>query len=200
VIAPSKVKAVFVRHPDTTVQGKISKGQTDYPLDEEGEKQSGQIAETAAKLKPKVVFSSPLQRAKIPAKKLAEKTGADLRVTPKLLPWDFGNLSGQPESKAEPVLRDLWRNHPDKPAGDTGESFNAALGRERDFVTHQLLPSMNEGLRPAVVFHSRQSRQLPHLMQGKPTADPTTGGLPPAGIEALDTSGKFKKIRRLGPA
>jgi broad specificity phosphatase PhoE len=200
VIARDSVKALFLRHPDSTVQGKISKGQTDYPLSDEGKKQGTAMADTAAKFKPKVVFSSPLTRAAEPAKQLADKAGAQLKVTSKLLPWDFGRLEGQPERKVEPILRSLWKDSPDSPAGDTGESFNKSLERERGFVNEDLKPAMNEGLKPAVVFHSRQSRQLPHLIQGKPTADPTTGGLPPAGIQALDKRNKFVRIRREGPA
>ena len=192
-------KAVFIRHPEAQNQGKISKGQNDVPLDEKGEQQSDEIADTAAKLKPKIVFSSPLQRARIPAQKLAEQTGAPLKVTDKLLPWDFGKLAGHPASEVEPMLRDLWKNAPNKPIAD-GESFNESLSRESDFVNTDLKPAIAQGLRPATVFHSRQSRQLPHLMTGAPTHDPTTGGLAPAGIEALTSDNRFKKIKRMGPA
>ena len=200
MIDSGKVKALFLRHPDSTVQGRISKGQTDYPLSSHGKEEAEEMSSTAAEFKPKVVFSSPLRRAAIPAKQLAEKSDAQLRITPKLLPWDFGKLEGQPEAKVEPILKNLWKESPDNPAGDTGESFNSALERERGFVTEDLKPAMNQGLKPAVVFHSRQSRQLPHLLQGKATHDPTTGGLPPAGIETLNSDNKFKRVKRIGPA
>ena len=191
------IAAIFARHGESEGQNDKAKGQLDYPLDEKGRKQAEQLSDTIAGLKPKVIFSSPLQRARIPAQLAAAKSGAKLIVSPKMLPWNFGKYEGQDKSKVEPILRDSWKNSPSKPLPG-GESFNESLESESEAL-RPVRAAIQAGLRPAVIFHSRQLRQLPHFFEGKETADPTKGGPPPAGVLTMDTENKFKRIKRLSP-
>lgn len=180
------IRAIFARHGEAEGQGKVAKGRRDYPLDAHGKQEAKKLGEDVAKLKPDVVVTSPLQRAKIPAQKIADRAGVPLKVNKGLLPWDFGDWTGKPESEVHPKLRDLWRNHPDKPIPG-GESFSQSVQSAKKGI----LQALGAGKRPAIVTHSRNLRQLPHILSGKPTADPTKGGPEPGQYEILTKEGKL---------
>lgn len=180
------IRAIFARHGEAQGQGKIAKGRKDLPLDARGHREARQMGRDIAKLKPDVVVTSPLKRAKIPAQEIAKRAGVPLRVNKGLLPWDFGHWTGKPQSEVHPKLRDLWQNHPDKPIPG-GESFNHSVKAEKKGI----LQALHSGKRPAVVTHSRNLRQLPHALFGKPTGDPTKGGPGPGEYEILTQGGKL---------
>jgi broad specificity phosphatase PhoE len=183
-----KPKAIFVRHAEAQGQNDKAKGQADLPLDAKGQKEAVKIGDRVAKYKPGVVFTSPLQRARIPAENIAQKSGAPLVILQKLKPWDFGQWTGKPKDQIEPKLKDLWRNHPNKPAPG-GQSFDGAMDDARQAMV-PVKHAIAAGVRPAVVWHSRQAREADNLLLGGPTKDPTTGGPDPGGIQLL----KGKKL------
>lgn len=190
-----KVKAIFVRHSESTGnKSNVVKGTTDYPLDETGQKESRALAPRIARFKPTVVITSPLSRAKTPAQRIAKAAGVRLKVDKGLLPQNFGSFEGKPRESTEPKIRRLAMQTPEKkmPGGESTVAWDQkqkkAIDRVRSLVRH--------GETPAVVTHSRNLRELRHSLFGEKFADPTRGGPGPSGF--VTWQGKKKLVIHKG--
>jgi broad specificity phosphatase PhoE len=189
---PKRIKAVFVRHSESTGNEQdVVKGTKDYPLDSKGKRESVEIAKQVARYKPSVVLTSPLKRATEPARKLAARAGVKVVVDRGLLPTDFGDLTGESRKTGEPKIRRMALESPDKkfPGGESTNAWakknDAAMGRVKDIIA--------KGGRPAVITHSRNLTRLPKNFQGaKGFQDPTKPPVKPGGIVTLD--GKKKLV------
>lgn len=187
MVKPSRIAAIFARHVEAKGQHKLSKGTADLPVDEKGARQAEEISERIARLRPTAVFSSPLQRALVPAQLTAQKAAVPLHVEQNLKPWDFGpKWTGKPAKEIEPKLRKLWK-HPDAPTPG-GQSLNQFAGQSRQGISTALARG---GGRPAVFTHSRNLRELPNAIYGTKLADPTKGGPEPGEFELLTKKGQL---------
>jgi len=87
----------LVRHGETDWNKKrIIQGQTDTPLNENGEKQAKDLAERFKPLTFDFIFSSDLLRAKRTAEIIALERQLAVQATEKLRERKFGQLEGQP--------------------------------------------------------------------------------------------------------
>lgn len=180
-----ETKAIFVRHAEAKEQHRIAKGAKDEPLDEHGRSEARKIGQKVGKLHPKLVITSPLQRAKLPAQEIAKKAHAPLKVLKSLVPWKFGDWTGKPKAPVEKKLHNLAMHHPNEPTpGKGGESFNRFMSRASEAVK-PIKQAINAGKKPAVVWHSRQDREKQNLLLGAARRDPTKGGSAPGQFTLL---------------
>lgn len=86
----------FIRHGETNYNKhhQLMGQRVDAPLDEAGLAQAHQVIEKIPS-DIAVVFSSPLQRAKITAQMIADHFGKELIIKQELIERDFGTLSGK---------------------------------------------------------------------------------------------------------
>jgi broad specificity phosphatase PhoE len=183
------VAALLIRHGEAEGQHEIIKGMSDEPLDDKGHREAEQLGPQIARYKPTVVLTSPLQRARIPAEHIAKQSGVPLHVDESFLPWNLGQLTGQPKEQGEQKLKHFAFEEPDTPVPG-GESFNSFLQRAgQGFKT--VADLIGSGERPAVVTHSRNLREAGHFLYGEAPSDPTVGGPDPAEFYVLDDQGKL---------
>jgi 2,3-bisphosphoglycerate-dependent phosphoglycerate mutase/probable phosphoglycerate mutase len=123
---------ILVRHAETehNVAG-IVQGWSDSALSERGQRQTRALAARVATLAPNALFSSPLERAMIMARAIAEATGLEIVVLDDLREVNLGRWEGQSyldirRTDAEGTRR--WREDPDWACPD-GESHNDVLRR-----------------------------------------------------------------------
>lgn len=127
----------FIRHGETDWPGYLL-GRTDRPLSQEG---WHQFERQTVGRDWSVVVTSPLRRARDPAKKLARQRGLDIAIDPDWSELDFGAWDGQPiaDLTTDPAVTDAlaeFYRSADAPGPPNGESWHAlqvrtsrALGR-----------------------------------------------------------------------
>ena len=170
------------------------KGTEDYPLDTAGKSQTKNLAQEIAAYKPDVVISSPLRRAKEPAKAIAQAAKVPLHISDKFLPIDLGAMGGTDSEKGEKELSLAARNSPDKPVAKGGESFNRFLKKKVRPGFQDVKRLIAQGKRPVVVTHSRNLREIRHGMFGEKPVDPATGFTPQPGGYLTMNSLKGKRL------
>jgi broad specificity phosphatase PhoE len=88
-------KLYLVRHGATaSTAANLVCGSSDVPLSPQGEAEMTSVARFLADKRISTVFSSPLQRARIPSQKFAETLHVDHRVIADLAELDFGKWEG----------------------------------------------------------------------------------------------------------
>lgn len=115
-------KVIVVRHGETDWNKALRvQGSTDIPLNEKGTAQAKASAEAIAKVlkqykdKPKVIYSSPLARAKDTAVAIAEtisesqQPAVEVSTTNALKEWNLGVLEGLTKDKAIQDHPEDWR-------------------------------------------------------------------------------------------
>ena len=147
---------ILVRHAETehNVAG-IVQGWSDSALSERGRRQTRALAARVAGLAPNALFSSPLERAMIMARAIAETTGLEIVTLDDLREVNLGRWEGQSyldirRNEAEAARR--WRDDPDYPCPD-GESHNDVLERMK-----RALAKAGAATRPVVVTHGTAIR------------------------------------------
>jgi broad specificity phosphatase PhoE len=185
-------QAIFIRHAESSGNARhVMKGQEDYPLDQKGIAESEALAVRVKRFKPTVVVSSPLQRASIPAEKIARAAGVRMALDPDLLPIHLGSLTGTPQETGEPKLQWAFDSRRDQKIGGIGETPNEWDARNQRSVRRiQML--VKQGERPAVVTHSRELRALPNALEGKPAENVVRGSVKPSGFVTLWPGNKLK--------
>jgi broad specificity phosphatase PhoE len=100
-------RVVLWRHgrTDWNVAGRVQ-GQTDIHLDEVGREQARSAAARLAALSPERIVSSDLVRAHDTARQLAEATGLEVELDPRLREMNFGDREGM-------TWREAWAAFPD---------------------------------------------------------------------------------------
>lgn len=106
------VKFYFVRHGETdwNLQGRFQ-GIEDIELNETGLLQAESCGRgfKQCKIAFEVIVSSPLQRAKVTAEKIAEYVGIDslnVQIDKRLIERDFGKISGRKREDREKMFND----------------------------------------------------------------------------------------------
>lgn len=110
--------AILVRHGECerNVKG-MFRGRTDFPLNERGLIQAGDLARELKNFPFKYIYSSPLIRARQTAEAIGEKCGVQVKVEEGFNNIDLGNWEGRFKKEiAEQYPREweLWVNNPEK--------------------------------------------------------------------------------------
>lgn len=157
---------ILVRHAETehNVAG-IVQGWGDSALSERGARQTRALAARVAGLEPNAIFSSPLERAMIMARAIAEATGLEIVVLDDLREVNLGRWEGQSyldvrRNDAEAARR--WRDDPDYPCPD-GESHNDVLRR-----MSRALAAAAATTRPVLVTHGTAIRVAATMLLNAP--------------------------------
>jgi broad specificity phosphatase PhoE len=87
------VKLLLIRHAQSqgNFEGRLQ-GRKEFPLTELGLAQASALAERLTSSGLAAVYSSPIRRAYDTAGKIAERTGLDIAVEPRVQEYDFGDL------------------------------------------------------------------------------------------------------------
>ena len=152
----------FIRHGSTALNQGPDKDRVrswlDVPLDDRGIKEAEKVGRELAllKTKPRVLFTSDLQRAQKTAHIISQATGIPLAPPQHgLRPWNLGHLQGVESAKIAPQMKMFVDNAGQRVPG--GESFNEF--RTRFFSTlHGLLARTQ--YRMGIISHHRNERLL----------------------------------------
>ena len=147
---------ILVRHAETehNVAG-IAQGWSDSALSERGARQTKALAARVASLQPNAIFSSPLERAMIMARAIAEATGLEIMALDDLREINLGRWEGQSflevrRTDAETARK--WMDDPDCACPD-GESHNDVLQRMK-----RAFAAAAAATRPVIVTHGTAIR------------------------------------------
>lgn len=150
---------VFViRHPEPDVHAGICYGQLDIAPKPGYETQ---IAEAAALLPANArVYSSPLQRCRAAAELLAQRSGLELFLEPRLMEMHFGDWEGVAwDDLKGPEVR-AWMRDYVAVRTPRGESFQDLERRLTSFLKETLPRAAAEGFAPVLVTHAGIIRAL----------------------------------------
>lgn len=178
----NRVIALLVRHGRTVLNAKgVLRAWEDVPLRPEGETDAYVAANSLKFYKPKMVYSSDLQRDTQTAFIIAEVNGNIPYETDfALRTADVGVLSGMKEEEAHDRIS-RWYLNPSEPA-PSGESFNQFAKRFWRYYDSKLELSRGvSAFRPSVfVTHGRNIAYLDSYYRGIPPEDalmPFPGGV-----------------------
>ncbi|RUM87597.1 MAG: alpha-ribazole phosphatase [Thermodesulfatator sp.] len=151
---------LLFRHEETVnPEGRLY-GQEDVPLSEKGRRRTEKLVERLASLSVCAVYGSDLSRSAYGAQRLAELTGAPLRLTPALREIDFGAWTGRTLTELLQIPEFRRRlSHPEAlapPGGETLEQLaHRALGVlseiRRDFPSGLVVVFGHGGLNRALL-------------------------------------------------
>ncbi|MDK4209577.1 bifunctional RNase H/acid phosphatase [Corynebacterium accolens] len=153
---------ILVRHGQTTYSAEHRYcGHSDIELTETGMQQAeASAAAVAERGEIDLVVSSPLQRCQVTAKKIAEKTGAQVETHDALIEADFGDWEGltfQQAQDDDAALHDAWITDASL-APPAGESLAQVHRRVREF--RKELVAKHPGKTIAVVSHVNPIKSL----------------------------------------
>ena len=121
------MKIFLIRHGETQ-WNKLGKfqGQVDVALNQRGLAQARDAARAALTWRPAALYSSPLRRTKQVAEEVSRKVGLPVRVDPRLMELNLGELEGatsrQMREEWSQVYRS-WRENPGATVMPGGESM-----------------------------------------------------------------------------
>ena len=195
--SPQRIIALLVRHGRTSLNasGRV-RGWEDVPLNSDGEGDAYMAGNKLKIYRPKIVYSSDLDRDTKTACIIAELCGDIPYETDfALRTADIGTLTGQREDATrERLLR--WYQQPWEPA-PSGESFNQFTRRYWKFYENKLdLARHVDSFRPIVmVSHGRNIAYADSSYRGVP---PEQGRMPfPGGIAVVRTNGDMDELEFL---
>lgn len=181
----------LVRHATTELNDPDNekvRGYTDVPIDTRGVMaveitakflRKQQASEEAPN---KRILTSPLQRAVMTSEIIASAIGSKIVPNRGLLPWDVGELSGEP---IKTVAKDLnyYQEYPDIEV-PKGESYRTFYDRWSDCLQRMLDFAERHPDEVVIgVVHSRNLLALPSILEGKSIGDvPVKGGPEPASV------------------
>ena len=175
----------LIRHGETewSREGRHT-GRTDVPLTARGEAMADGLAAELAGLRPGLVLSSPLVRARDTARR-AGLTG--VRITTDLVEWDYGAWEGRTTAEIRATLDDpawvVW-DRP-VPAGHTpGEQLPDVDARVRR-VLETCRPVLDGDRDCVLVAHAHVLRILTAAWLGLPPIDGRLFALDPARLSTL---------------
>jgi broad specificity phosphatase PhoE len=148
---------LVVRHPETeaNVNGRFV-GQGESPYTAIGRRQARRLPAKIARFRPDAIWSSPLQRALVVAKRARQLTRVELTVDPRYIELDFGEAHALTwEEIAEAGIAFNYRAA-DQPVAPGGESRNQLQARVADAVDE----ACEVGGRHAIVCHAGVMRAI----------------------------------------
>jgi broad specificity phosphatase PhoE len=148
---------LIVRHPETdaNINGRfVGQGESPYTL--EGRRQARRLPRKIAQFRPDIVWSSPLQRALVVARRAAQLASVELREDARLIELDFGDAHALTwEEIAEAGIPFNYRSA-DEPVAPGGESRNQLETRVGSLVDE----AVALGGRHALVCHAGVMRAV----------------------------------------
>lgn len=140
---PDTLRLYIVRHgvTDWNQQARFQ-GQSDIPLNAEGEAQAKRIADRLASIErpPMAVFSSDLSRASATAEAIATPLSLNIQKTPLLRELMLGHWEGlnreEIEARGEGELLRRYRSSPNEQTPPGGEALRDAAGRILSVLQH----------------------------------------------------------------
>jgi broad specificity phosphatase PhoE len=152
----------FIRHGSTALNAGADKdkirGWVDVPLDDRGIREAEKIGRDLAllKTKPRVIFSSDLQRAVKTAHIISQSAGIPLaQPVHGLRPWNLGHFQGVESARIAPQMKMFVNNPRQRVPG--GESFNEFGTR---FISTLRGLMAKTQFRMGIISHHRNERYL----------------------------------------
>jgi probable phosphoglycerate mutase len=148
-------RLVLLRHGRTAwnAQGR-AQGQLDVELDDLGHEQARTVGPVVASMRPSVLWSSDLARARQTSAYVAKEAGLEPVLDPRLREFDVGRRQGLTMAEFAsrfPAEYDAWqRDHVEGPLG--GESTAVVAARMREVLT-EVLDGLEPGQTAVVVSH-----------------------------------------------
>lgn len=132
-------KIILVRHGHVEgIAPERFRGRTDVPLTEEGRRQALAAAEcVAARWRPAIVYTSPLQRCVRTGREIAAAAATDCAVLSELVDLDYGDWQWRTLAEVRlewPELFELWLTSPHLVRFPHGESLQELVGRMADVL------------------------------------------------------------------
>jgi broad specificity phosphatase PhoE len=185
------LRVYLVRHGEVEANvGMRYLGRRDDPLNGVGRKQARQLGEVFTRLKISEVCSSPLQRARVTARAIADATDCGLSVDSRLVEMDFGPWEGLTRdeviarSAQDKLLLERWERDPSvAPPG--GESLVAVQNRCLALLNDLLQQGLGS---IALVSHVGPIKAMLCAALGLPLAGSRRMFLDPATISVVDWS------------
>jgi probable phosphoglycerate mutase len=190
----------IVRHAETATPTLFHGAESDIELGEHGKRQVTAAAPWFAELKPTVVVSSAMIRARDTAAPIATACGVQHLIEPLLHERRVGSLSRKPRAEADHIWDETiarWL------AGETGYSYPGM--ESYDDVHDRVLPAFNRviaahtGGKVVIVCHGVVKKVLLlSLLRGKTPADwLRIGRIPNLAVSELVPDGEMWKTKRL---
>jgi len=152
------VDVFVIRHPEPDVRTGICYGQLDIAPKPGYE---ARIAEAAALLPSHArVYTSPLQRCRLPAELLSANTGQSPVSDPRLMEMHFGEWEGLAWEDLKGAVVRAWMRDYVTVRTPGGESFQDLERRLSSFLRETLAQASNEGFAPVLVTHAGIIRAL----------------------------------------
>jgi len=161
-----KTGIFVVRHGETkTNKEKRFRGWRDFPMDEHGHQQAGEVADRLKKIPLSEVHSSDLSRSEDTAKAIAKPHKLAVQKHKEFRPWNVGDLAGQKKSEHQKTIEDAVA-HPDKalPGGESLSDFRARFRPE----FKKLMEKAKAGKGPIVAaMHASNLHEIGTMIHGK---------------------------------
>ncbi|MBR7087762.1 MAG: histidine phosphatase family protein [Mogibacterium sp.] len=125
----------IVRHGQTHKnKQKLLQGRSDFPLNEEGEKQAAEVRVKLAEagIHPAIVYSSPLIRAVQTAQIIAES--CQVIIDDRLIEMDYGPYEGMDLTNPAPEVMAFFMDFAGTPAPDGMEQLSSVVARSGEFL------------------------------------------------------------------
>jgi probable phosphoglycerate mutase len=122
-------------------------GHSDIPLNEVGKAQAKHAAQVLAGMKPTMIISSDLERARFTAQELADLVNLEVGVTHLLRETNGGQWEGKTgaQNRADDLENFVrWIDGEDHPAGTTGERRSEVASRATQAINEALAGKDNQ--------------------------------------------------------
>ena len=173
------------RHPRPLVGARICYGRTDVPLAEPPEMGAAALLLAAGDDPIERIVSSPLSRALLVARALAELTGAPLHTDDRLMEMDFGAWENQAWATVPRAEIDAWAADPLQYRPGGGESVDQVLRRVRRAWTGIASSEANT----MVVTHAGPIRCLLHVGRAVPLMQAIQASIAYGAVERFEARG-----------
>ena len=161
-------KLYLIRHGEVAWNRENSYiGSTDLPLNDDGRRQAGLLADRLKGIEFDAVYSSDLSRARETAEIIAERLGLSVVIVPALRELDYGDWEGMPEvelPKRYPQLFAEWRANPADVRTPNGETFGELRDRACSAL-HRIAEAHSDG-NAIVVAHKSANRVILCCLMG----------------------------------
>ena len=151
----------FVRHGETDYNVKrISQGQLDIPLNNNGIAQAKQLSETLKNYHFDIIYSSPLIRAKKTAEIINTYHNVEIVLDNRLKEFFAGRKQGTKASDWTPEMNEDFMNNPEKYGAESNQAFY-----QRCVDAYNDLPAEKDVL---VVAHAGVYKNIKRYKENKP--------------------------------
>jgi len=148
-------RILLIRHGETAWnRAKVFRGRHDIPLNENGRRQAGSVAEALKAVPIHAAYTSPLSRSVETAETVLASRGITLRPHEGLIDFDYGEWTGKSEVEVAngwPQEYAAWVERPRTARVPGGETLRAAF--ERAFGAIEEIARQHDGQTVALFAH-----------------------------------------------